>query len=103
MLPHHQISLLHAIDAALIAAGHRQLVVVPFWPADYDPFGRAFKDAQSGSLPSDPCQWFDQLTVPSLSCWPAAWPSARRAYRELVELIERARDRVTRAELARPQ
>jgi hypothetical protein len=100
LLAHHQISLLHAIGEALTAAGYRHLVEVPLWPADYDPYGRAHRDAQSGSLPSDPCQYFDRLTVPGLSCWPAAWPSARRAYRELVELIERARDRVARAELA---
>jgi hypothetical protein len=107
LLAHHQISLLRAINAALTAAGYRHLVEVPLWPADYDPYGRAHRDAQSGSLPSDPCQYFDRLTVPGLSCWPAAWrarpriaASARRAYRELVELIERARDLVARAELA---
>jgi hypothetical protein len=88
---------MHAINAAFIAAGLR--LEVPSWPIDYHPTIRAAKDVKAGSLPSDPRQWFSRLTVPDLSCWPPPFSNRRKAHRELVELIERARDLVANAEL----
>jgi hypothetical protein len=95
--PSHQLSLYKAILTALIAAGQR--LEAPHWPIDYEPGIRAGQDADCGSLPSDPRQWLERLTVPDPSCWPAGWRSPKRTHRELVELIERARDRVAAAEL----
>jgi hypothetical protein len=101
-LPAHQKSLCNAIGMALMAAGIRlgvPTLSLTLWPEDYDPGARALRDAESGSLPSDPRQWFNPSTVPDSRCWPPRWPSARRAYRELVKLIELARDIVAKAEL----
>jgi hypothetical protein len=95
--PYHQLSLYKAILTALIAAGQR--LEAPHWPIDYEPGIRAGQDADCGSLPSDPRQWLERLTVPDPSCWPAGWRSPKRTHRELVELIERARDLVAAAEL----
>jgi hypothetical protein len=88
---------MNAINAAFMAAGLR--LEVPWWPINDHPPIRAMNDAEAGSLPSDPRQWFSRLTVPDSSCWPPPFSARRKAHRELVELIERARDLVVKAEL----
>jgi hypothetical protein len=90
-----------AIGMALVAAGMR--LEVPRWPIDYDPGVCAIRDAESGSLPSDPREWFDRFTVPDLNSWPP-WARRRKtAYRELVELVERAKDLTANAQLGPEQ
>jgi hypothetical protein len=97
-LPPHQRSIFFSIGAALIAAGQR--LEVPFWPIDYDPGVRAMRDADIGSLPGDPLQWFDWFTVPDIGSWPPRWPCSKKsAYRDLVGLVERARGLVAKAHL----
>jgi hypothetical protein len=101
--PLHQRSILYSIHAALIAAGAR--LEVPVWPIDYDPGVRAMRDADTGSLPDDPRQWFHWFTVPDIGSWPPGWsvrsapPSKKSAYRDLVGLVERARGLVDEAHL----